>query len=107
MAKKDEDLIIVKEPAILFDEEENFNRGGDGGGGFCSEQSKPIERLKEVAPPSFLKKTFEMVDDPNTDSLISWSSTRNSFIVWDPHKFSMDLLPKHFKHNNFSSFFDN
>ncbi|XP_022841867.1 heat stress transcription factor A-1d-like [Olea europaea var. sylvestris] len=57
-----------------------------------------------MVPPPFLKKTFQMVDDLNTDSVISWSSTRNSFIVWDPHKFSMDLLPKHFKHNNFSSF---
>ncbi|CAI9766021.1 unnamed protein product [Fraxinus pennsylvanica] len=102
MAQKDEDLVIVKEePILLIDEEENFD--GDGVG-FCSELPKPMEGLREVAPPPFLKKTYEIVDDPNTDSVISWSSTRNSFVVWDPHKFSMDLLPKHFKHNNFSSF---
>ncbi|KAG6411652.1 hypothetical protein SASPL_129736 [Salvia splendens] len=55
-------------------------------------------------PAPFLRKTFEMVDDPHTDSIISWSPAKNSFIVWDPHRFSTDLLPRHFKHSNFSSF---
>ncbi|KAF5202356.1 Heat stress transcription factor a-1 [Thalictrum thalictroides] len=52
----------------------------------------------------FLSKTYDMVDDPSTDSIVSWSSGNNSFIVWNPPEFARDLLPKHFKHNNFSSF---
>ncbi|KDP21146.1 hypothetical protein JCGZ_21617 [Jatropha curcas] len=54
--------------------------------------------------PPFLSKTYEMVDDPSTDSIVSWSQTNKSFIVWSPPEFSRDLLPRFFKHNNFSSF---
>ncbi|KGN62383.1 heat stress transcription factor A-2 [Cucumis sativus] len=65
---------------------------------------QPIEGLHDVGPPPFLTKTFEMVEDPLTDSIVSWSRARNSFIVWDYHKFSSTLLPRYFKHSNFSSF---
>lgn len=64
----------------------------------------PMEGLHDVGPPPFLSKTYEMVEDSSTDAVISWSRARNSFIVWDSHKFSTTLLPKHFKHSNFSSF---
>ncbi|KAF8412571.1 hypothetical protein HHK36_000540 [Tetracentron sinense] len=56
------------------------------------------------APPPFLSKTYDMVDDPSTDSIVSWSPSNNSFVVWNPPEFGRDLLPKYFKHNNFSSF---
>lgn len=65
---------------------------------------KPMEGLHEVGPPPFLKKTFDMVEDPHTDPIVSWSETRDSFVVWDSHEFSKTLLPKYFKHSNFSSF---
>ncbi|CAK9148071.1 unnamed protein product [Ilex paraguariensis] len=56
------------------------------------------------ALPPFLTKTYEMVDDPSTDSIVSWSQSNKSFIVWNPPEFARDLLPRYFKHNNFSSF---
>ncbi|XP_010245198.1 PREDICTED: heat stress transcription factor A-1 [Nelumbo nucifera] len=56
------------------------------------------------APPPFLSKTYDMVDDPSTNSIVSWSPSNNSFVVWNPPEFARDLLPKYFKHNNFSSF---
>ncbi|KAF8388114.1 hypothetical protein HHK36_026780 [Tetracentron sinense] len=65
---------------------------------------QPMEGLHDTGPPPFLTKTFDMVDDPSTDHIVSWSRANNSFVVWDPHNFSMNLLPRYFKHNNFSSF---
>lgn len=55
-----------------------------------------------VAP--FLNKCYEMVDDESTDSIISWGQSNESFIIWDVTEFSVQLLPKYFKHSNFSSF---
>eukprot|EP00250_Pteridium_aquilinum_P021233 c25062_g7_i2 orf=1021-2589(+) len=59
---------------------------------------------KSNALPPFLAKTYDMVDDPATDSIVSWSSTGTSFVVWNSTEFSQNLLPQYFKHNNFSSF---
>lgn len=55
-------------------------------------------------PAPFLIKTYEMVDDSTTDEIVSWSSNKNSFVVWNPPEFARLLLPTYFKHNNFSSF---
>ncbi|XP_058085306.1 heat stress transcription factor A-2b [Magnolia sinica] len=65
---------------------------------------QPMEGLHDLGPPPFLTKTFDMVDDPSTNEVVSWSESNSSFVVWDPHTFSMNLLPRYFKHNNFSSF---
>ncbi|EHA8586986.1 Heat stress transcription factor B-1 [Cocos nucifera] len=45
-----------------------------------------------------------MVEDRRTDEVISWGKNGRSFVVWKPVEFARDLLPVHFKHNNFSSF---
>ncbi|XP_011028139.1 PREDICTED: heat shock factor protein HSF8-like [Populus euphratica] len=72
-------------------------------GGGAQAASVPMASQSN-APPPFLSKTYDMVDDPATDAVVSWSSTNNSFVVWNPPEFARDLLPKYFKHNNFSSF---
>lgn len=78
--------------------------GGGGGGGEQPVVPQPMEGLHDIGPPPFLIKTYEMVDDPRTDRVVSWSRGGHSFVVWDPHAFSTNLLPRFFKHNNFSSF---
>jgi len=54
--------------------------------------------------PPFLAKTYEMVDDRSSDPIVSWSASNKSFVVWNPPEFARVLLPRFFKHNNFSSF---
>ncbi|KAH9624806.1 hypothetical protein KSS87_018122 [Heliosperma pusillum] len=54
--------------------------------------------------PPFLVKCYEMVNDETTDAIISWSQSNDTFIVWNMAEFTGNLLPKFFKHSNFSSF---
>lgn len=79
--------------------------GGDGAG-TASEVTATTANsgLSGGAPPPFLSKTYEMVDDPATDAVVSWGPANNSFVVWNTAEFARVLLPKLFKHNNFSSF---
>ncbi|XP_017191546.1 heat stress transcription factor A-3 isoform X3 [Malus domestica] len=65
---------------------------------------RPLECLQGTPVPPFLSKTFDLVEDPSLDPIISWGSSGGSFVVWDPLEFSRLILPRNFKHNNFSSF---
>ncbi|KAI8147336.1 HSF-type DNA-binding-domain-containing protein [Fennellomyces sp. T-0311] len=53
---------------------------------------------------TFVHKLYNMVIDNQYQHLIAWTYTGSSFIVCNIMEFSRDVLPKHFKHNNFSSF---
>ena len=79
---------------------------GDAGGRAAAapapEPWQPPPPASQVPP--FLAKTFELVEDPATDGVVSWGAARNSFVVRDPHAFAAELLPRRFKHANFSTF---
>ncbi|XP_072979936.1 heat stress transcription factor B-4c-like [Typha angustifolia] len=77
--------------------ERHWDIGVNGGNGVV-ESHKPV-------PAPFLTKTYQLVDDPSTDHIVSWGDDRvSTFVVWRPPEFARDLLPNYFKHNNFSSF---
>ncbi|XP_051953063.1 heat shock factor protein 4-like [Xyrauchen texanus] len=54
--------------------------------------------------PAFLTKLWTLVEDPETNNLICWSTTGTSFHVFDQGRFAKEVLPKYFKHNNMASF---
>ncbi|XP_047051192.1 heat stress transcription factor B-2b-like [Lolium rigidum] len=64
----------------------------------------PAGAGQRMLPTPFLNKTYQLVDDPAVDDVISWNHDGSTFVVWRPAEFARDLLPKYFKHNNFSSF---
>ncbi|KAG7542506.1 Heat shock factor (HSF)-type DNA-binding [Arabidopsis thaliana x Arabidopsis arenosa] len=45
-----------------------------------------------------------LVDDPSTDSIVSWASNGWSFVVWQPLEFTKDLLPRHLQITHFAKF---
>eukprot|EP00727_Mastigamoeba_balamuthi_P006870 m51a1_g2803 putative heat shock transcription (219) ;mRNA; f:96310-97330 len=58
----------------------------------------------EVAP--FVQKLYDLVSDPTTTHLVTWSAEHSNaaFIVFAPAEFATAVLPRYFKHSNFSSF---
>lgn len=72
----------------------------------CEENDipRPLAALQGAPLPPFLSKTYDLVDDPAIDDVVSWNDSGASFVVWDPAEFARAVLPRHFKHNNFSSF---
>ncbi|CAJ1972699.1 unnamed protein product [Sphenostylis stenocarpa] len=69
----------------------------------CERILLSLDTHKSVPAP-FLTKTYQLVDDPSTDHIVSWGEDDATFVVWNPPEFARDLLPNYFKHNNFSSF---
>ncbi|KAI8878842.1 hypothetical protein K501DRAFT_227702 [Backusella circina FSU 941] len=63
-----------------------------------------LHRSKLQNVPAFLNKLYNMVDDQTTDELIRWSPDGLSFIVIRHEEFAKKVLPRFFKHSNFSSF---
>ncbi|KAF2569763.1 hypothetical protein F2Q68_00028204 [Brassica cretica] len=43
--------------------------------------------------PLFIRGVYDMVDDPSTDSVVSWGESGKSFIVWNETEFLRDVLP--------------
>ncbi|CAD8208509.1 unnamed protein product [Paramecium octaurelia] len=54
--------------------------------------------------PAFLLKTYEIIDNPSNQDVISWNEEGNAFIVKKVNEFSDVILPRSFKHSNFASF---
>ncbi|KAF9395869.1 stress-responsive transcription factor hsf1 [Podila verticillata] len=83
------------------------------GGSSKSSSNRGSSTLQQHPRPSstargnvaaFLTKLYNMVGDEGSNNLIRWSDDGHSFIVIRHVEFAKEVLPKFFKHNNFSSF---
>ncbi|XP_045501394.1 heat shock factor protein isoform X6 [Colias croceus] len=54
--------------------------------------------------PAFLGKLWKLVNDSETNHLISWSPGGKTFVIKGQADFARDLLPLYYKHNNMASF---
>ena len=76
-----------------------------GGRGSSSRGASTAGRGKADQVPPFLTKTFDLVENAGqAGGEVAWAEDGLSFVVWKPAEFARDLLPRFFKHNNFSSF---
>ncbi|KAG0273437.1 stress-responsive transcription factor hsf1 [Linnemannia exigua] len=88
-------------------------RGSSKASNKASASSSSSSSLQQLPRPSstargnvaaFLTKLYNMVGDEASNNLIKWSDDGHSFIVVKHVEFAKEVLPKFFKHNNFSSF---
>ena len=59
---------------------------------------------KKDENPNFLLKLYQILETPEYKEIIHWSDNGKSFIVQNLHDFTENILPKYYKHNNYSSF---
>lgn len=59
--------------------------------------------VRSTTAPVFLQKTYDMIESSQPE-IACWSDSGRSFIIKQPREFAKSMLPRYFKHNNFSSF---
>lgn len=53
----------------------------------------------------FYKRVYEVVDDPSLDSIISWSKSNKSFVIWNHQELRRRMIFANFHGPFFSNFF--
>lgn len=79
-------------------EKRHFAGGGD------SPEWNQMARRKLTPPSTPIVRRYHIVDDSETDDVISWTDGGKHFTIHDVNEFAAQILSKYFKHNNFSSF---
>ncbi|KDN45469.1 winged helix DNA-binding domain-containing protein, partial [Tilletiaria anomala UBC 951] len=83
----------------------NGSSSGGGGGGSAADTSlQDVDGKDEKRNNKFVYKLYKMVCDSDCQHLISWAPAGTSVVVYNVDEFSAQVLGKHYKHNNFSSF---
>jgi len=62
------------------------------------------KKYSSHGPTTFLKNTYEILNNQSLNSIIRWTEDGGSFVITDIYNFTNSVLPKYFKHKNLSSF---
>ena len=54
--------------------------------------------------PNFLLKLYQILENESYKDIIHWTEDGKYFIISNLHDFTENILPKYYKHNNYSSF---
>ena len=73
-----------------------------GGGG--AKKGKDKKKSVKSHVPAFLNKTYEIMDSKKFTDIAGWTNEGRCIMIHDIAGFSAKILPKYFKHNNFTSF---
>ncbi|CAD8198290.1 unnamed protein product [Paramecium pentaurelia] len=69
------------------------------------DRAKEEHNIKQKAStPSFLIKTYDILENPDYNEIISWNEEGTAFVVKNVNELAEKVLPNHFKHNNYASF---
>ncbi|CAO3587176.1 unnamed protein product [Absidia cylindrospora] len=65
----------------------------------------PVPRSKnDEVVPDFIQKLFNMLESTDETSCYHWGRKGTAFVIDDTNEFAKTVLPRRFKHSNFSSF---
>ncbi|KAJ7616935.1 HSF-type DNA-binding-domain-containing protein [Mycena polygramma] len=70
----------------------------------CSVSPVEITDDTSTPPTDFVKKLYMILEDKKNHDIISWGPNGDRFTVKNPTEFANSVLPRAFKHSNFSSF---
>ncbi|CAD8109408.1 unnamed protein product [Paramecium primaurelia] len=54
--------------------------------------------------PTFILKTYQMLEEQNHSNIVSWTAQGTAFIVYNQQQMEKQVLQNFFKHSNYSSF---
>ena len=65
---------------------------------------KRFKRAKIPKSITFLSKLYDILNDEQCKDIIHWNNTGNAIFIVDISKLCEIVLPKYYKHTNYSSF---
>ena len=87
------------------DEENNINNINIDSNNKKETSEIHVEKYKKKSEyPNFLLKLYQILENKEYKEIIEWSEDGKYFIIKNLHDFTENILPKYYKHNNYSSF---